>query len=432
MIRPVVDEMTIPTCRRPGSLPRFFASAICCLVGAILLAWVSSVSAQRTVLITGDRLSGFVLPISPVDDDITIEAMRVNSWTVDDTKRLLLEGDVHISIGSYEFDSPAAVVWINRLNSAAGVINQIAIYFDEVGGATRRAGQMGAGGRQLLITASSRGEVNLTAWSHDSRRPRGSILLKQAEARLSVHLRRLLAMEDELTLSLQPRIERPPPPEKDYVPVPGGRPTAADIELPREVELPTLEDITPWLRDPAGSITYIAERVAYTPGPDEDIITLSGSFVIEYIANLRANDFSQITLSAQRAVIFTDPGLTTGAGSGQLTTDSIRGVYLEGNVVASADDGDYTTRAPRMYYDFKTGQAVMLEAVLRTYLRDSTLPIYARAEELRQIASNQWKAKNVVVSTSEFFTPHLAIGADDDHPSTGLCESGRKGNLPRQ
>ena len=412
MIRPVVDEMMIPKHRRHGSPSRFFVNTIYCIVFATMLAPIPAALARQTVRITGDRLSGFVLPISPIDNDITIEAMRVNSWTVDDTKRLLLEGDVHVSIGSYEFDSSAAVVWINRIPSASGVINQIAIYFDEVQGATRRAGQMGAGGRELLITASSRGAVNLTAWSHDPRRPRGSVLLKQAEGRLSVHLRRLLALEDELTLSLQPRIERPPPRKEDYVPVPGGRPTAADIELPQEIKLPSLEDITPWLRDPAGSITYIAERVAYTPGTDEDIITLSGTFVIEYIANLRANDFSQITLSAQRAVIFIDPGLTSGAGSGRLSADSIRGVYLEGNVVASADDGDYTTRAPRMYYDFKTGQAVMLEAVLRTYLRDSSLPIYARAKELRQIASNQWKAKNVVVSTSEFFTPHLAIGAE--------------------
>ena len=193
---------------------------------------------------TGDRLSGFVLPINPVDDDITIEAMRVNSWNVDDTKRLLLEGDVHVSIGNYEFDSTAAVVWINRLSSATGVINQIAIYFDEVVGATRQAGQMGAGGRELLITASSRGAVNLTAWSHDTRRPRGSVLLQRAEARLSVHLRRLLAMEDELRLSLQPLIERPPPGKEDYVPVPGGR------NAPTPTYDPPASH-TPWDYDPS-------------------------------------------------------------------------------------------------------------------------------------------------------------------------------------
>ena len=35
----------------------------------------------------------------------------------------------------------------------------------------------------------------------------------------------------------------------------------------------------------------------------------------------------------------------------------------------------------------------------------------SEAEEIRQIATTQWKAKDVRVTTSEFFTGHLALGA---------------------
>ena len=390
---------------------------VCCLLIALFLLSAparaqapSPDQSARTIPITGDRLSGFVLPIEPVEADIEFAARRAFTWTVDDTKRLLLEGDVLVRIGRYDFEADQAVIWLNRLPSEGGLINQIAIYFDRVTNPVSRAG-LGVAGADLLVTGSARGEVNLSAWSVDPQRPRGSVFLQQAEQRLASHLRRLAATEPDL--AIRPQVEYPEPEVVDrFIPEPGGAITAQDIELPEVVEVPEFEDMRPWLRDPAGSVNYIAEHFTYTPGAEEDIITLTGSFVLEYIASPRGQDFSQITLTAQRAVIFADPGLTQAVGSGRIGAESIRGIYLEGDVLASADDGDYTARAPRMYYDFRTGQAVMVDAILRTYLRQSTLPVYARAAELRQIASNQWSARNVVVSTSEFFTPHFAIGAE--------------------
>ncbi|MCZ6835115.1 MAG: hypothetical protein O7G85_05010, partial [Planctomycetota bacterium] len=384
------------------------------LVSALLVMTPSLAQAQdsadtRRIKITGDRLSGFVLPIEPVEGDIELQARNANAWTIDDTKRLFLEGDVLVSIGAYQFHAQKAVVWINRMPSEGGTITQIAIHFDKVD-APRQPSGLAVAGKNLLITGSAKGDVNLSAWSIKQSRPRGRVFLQASEERLATHLKQLLS--ESQTLAIRPQVERPAPkPEDSFVPVPGGQVLPQDIELPKTIEMPTLEDITPWLRDPEGTISYMAQKFTYIPGDEEDIITLTGSFVIEYIARRRANDFSQITLSAQRAVIFTDPGLTKGIGSARLSTENIRGIYLEGNVHASADDGDYVARAPQMYYDFTSGQAIMLEAILRTYMRDIRMPIYARAEEMRQIATSQWEAKNVVASTSEFFTPHLAIGA---------------------
>src|SRR5690554_297828 len=82
-----------------------FLCAIFCLPRAA--------EAQRTIAITGDRLSGFVLPVEPLDADIRIKSLRGSAWSVDDTRRLLLEGDVVIEIGNYQFDAQRAVVWIN-------------------------------------------------------------------------------------------------------------------------------------------------------------------------------------------------------------------------------------------------------------------------------------------------------------------------------
>ena len=91
--------------------------------------------------------------------------------------------------------------------------------------------------------------------------------------------------------------------------------------------------------------------------------------------------------------------------------ESITGIFLEGAVRAS--DGNYTLRGSSVYYDLPNNQAVIMDAVLRTYSRRGrVLPVYARAEEMRQLASDQWKADRATISTSEFFNPHLSIGLE--------------------
>src|SRR5262245_36385408 len=68
----------------------------------------------RLVAITGDRLSGFVLPIDPIAGSITLSAGHAWVWQVDDTQRIELREDVRITLGSYSFSSSAAEVWLNR------------------------------------------------------------------------------------------------------------------------------------------------------------------------------------------------------------------------------------------------------------------------------------------------------------------------------
>jgi hypothetical protein len=116
-------------------------------------------------------------------------------------------------------------------------------------------------------------------------------------------------------------------------------------------------------------------------------------------------------MSATRGVIFLDPGSVRDIASGRVDISDIRGVYLEGNVVITSNEGKYLVRAPQIYYDFETGKAIMLEAVLRTYIKNGRVPLFIRADELRQISTNEWIAEGVQASTSAFATPDLAIGA---------------------
>ena len=364
--------------------------------------------AQRPQPVTGDRLTGFVLPILPLEADIRLEALRAWGWSIEDTKRLVLEGEVTIEIGAYRVRGASATVWINRITTDDGPINQIAAYFERADQPANRAG-LGVSGKHLLLTGSAVGSVDLNVALLRRQPPPRSRLLSEGERRLAGYLRGLLA-EPPPGLSNLPQTEadrreptRAPRPGEPLVPEP--EPIRPDVAAPpgRPAEPP--------LFDPEGTVWFSWQDLRVTTGEQENVVTAMGPIVVQYLTDRGDQRWSQLTLTAERAVVFTDPGPIEDILTGRMPAGSVRGIYLEGNVIASADKGDYTLRAPKIYYDFLTNQAIVTEAVLRTYDRQHRVPIYARAKEMRQIAANQWTAGQAKVSTSEFFTPHFAIGA---------------------
>ncbi|NBV64338.1 MAG: hypothetical protein EBR71_07705, partial [Planctomycetes bacterium] len=157
---------------------------------------------MRAAPITGDRLSGFVLPILPVKSDLVMKATRAFKWKVDDTQRLALQGDVRITAGGYSFMSRNAIVWINRIPSAEGIITQAAIWFADVSEPTRAAG-LGVEGRNVLVTCSLRGNVKLSVPVMEDQPP-SAVTLAPADARLASYLQGIAA--GPATLAGQPRV----------------------------------------------------------------------------------------------------------------------------------------------------------------------------------------------------------------------------------
>ena len=94
------------------------------------------------------------------------------------------------------------------------------------------------------------------------------------------------------------------------------------------------------------------------------------------------------------------------AGFGDVEVES---VYLEGDVIMS--QGASMIRASRLFYDFRDEKALMLDAVIRTTLVERNVPLYVRAEEIRQLAANEFAASNAILTTSEFHSPHYHVGA---------------------
>ena len=342
-------------------------------------------------MLRGDRLSGVVLPVLPRATDISIQALKSNAWTIDDTKRLLLRENVLVTIGAYTFEAEEAVVWLNRIPTDAGIVSQAAVYLPKFSKSSNHAA-IGAEGQNLLVVGSTLGKVTLDVALMTPSEPKGSqSLMHKAETRLAAYLYEL--EENKPLLYGHPQVI-----------------TAPTEQIEQELATATLtkDDKRAWLKPKSGFVSLSADNVQLLPETIENAVTLTGNVQLALRSTAGIDDME---MSATRGVIFLNPGSVRDMASGRVSLNEIYGVYLEGNVVISASEGNYLVRAPQIYYDFQTGKAVMVEAVLRTYIKDGKVPLFIRADELRQISTNQWLAQGVQASTSAFATPDLAIGA---------------------
>lgn len=113
-----------------------------------------------------------------------------------------------------------------------------------------------------------------------------------------------------------------------------------------------------------------------------------------------------LELRAQNAVVFySQAQLLEGGAMGENTS----GVYLEGDVIAQIGYQKITT--DRLYYDFKQQRALILDGVLQIYLPEKDIPIYVRAEKIRQLSRNHFAIEHLKISTDEFHQPHVWAGA---------------------
>ena len=149
------------------------------------------------------------------------------------------------------------------------------------------------------------------------------------------------------------------------------------------------------------------------PQPDgTDIMIYTGGV---YVYQRRPKQDALFELRAQNAVVFysqkkilepSDPNMIPeGSVLGQL----VNGVYLEGDVVL--ESGNYQITADKLYYDFVLQRALVLDGVIRLVLPDPAMPLYLRAQKIRQLSENRFRAEQVKVSNDEFHQPHLWLGA---------------------
>ena len=272
----------------------------------------------------------------------------------------------------------------------AGVVSQIAVYMNSFAKTSRRGG-LGAEGQDLLVVGSTLGSVSMDVALMKPVSPSSHPLVHKAESRLAGYVQGLT--NSPPPLSSQPQVIVSP--------------RTIDSSSSTVMQVPIQNEIRPWLKPQSGFVSIAADLVELRTGTDENIVTLAGHVDVELRSSSGTDDMQ---MTATRGIIFMDPGSISDIASGKVDVSDIHGVYLEGNVVIIANNGNYLIRAPQIYYDFDTGKAMMVESVLRTYIKGN-VPLYVRADEMRQLSSNEWTAQGVLASTSSFATPDLAIGA---------------------
>jgi len=151
-----------------------------------------------------------------------------------------------------------------------------------------------------------------------------------------------------------------------------------------------------------------APEVRRTLMPDgQEVYTASGRF---YVWQKRADD-QVVEFMADNLVIFTQAGsfsLQQEQGN-QIGMGDISTVYLSGNIVMT--EGDRTIRADEIYYDFVNQRAMVVNASLRMFDENRGLPIYLRAQMLGRVSKDIFEARDVQLTSSEFYLPQMSLNA---------------------
>ncbi|MCD4831628.1 MAG: hypothetical protein K8R02_07470 [Anaerohalosphaeraceae bacterium] len=92
-----------------------------------------------------------------------------------------------------------------------------------------------------------------------------------------------------------------------------------------------------------------------------------------------------------------------------LGDSAVKGIYFSGNCIMT--QGQRTIRCAQMYYDFQYRQALAVDSVLKTYSEEMGIPMFLRADKMRQICQGKFAAENVVITSSEFYNPQIELAA---------------------
>jgi hypothetical protein len=426
----------------------------------------TSASTEPAQEFSGRDFGGLRFPLSASKGRVSFSGSRVYTWARESpfsgttVRAMLLSGDVQVKLGLYEFSAARAVVLLEKVaepdedekpagapapgtpaGSAGDAANQASapkapepvhptppsgtparpateeaagtyqffVYFDRVASPAAAVG-VSVQANRLAVRAvvDVEGSITLTSDVFFTGEP-SDPLVPEAERALAAALRKQEGVEaaslPEPTLAQRPNSLAVPSESRSYLPATADQLSArAAADLAGQEK--NLQDVafTGPIFAKDGVFTVSPGDVTLVSGDDENALIVSRGFVLQY-SDTRSGRSLQLT--AQRGVVYTEPSPIKDIG--KLRAGDIRGIYLEGDVIAS--DGQYTLRGPKMYYDVRRNKAVVLDGVFWTYDRQQRLPLYVRAEAIRQKSSNEFTARHAKLATSAFFEPDFSIGA---------------------
>lgn len=345
---------------------------------------------------------GVRFPIQAADGVIDLAGRSGWLWREGTTHRVLLETEVRVVLGGDEFFADAVSLWLERLDGDRWQV------FGVFRGVRADAGSIDIRAETLPV----RGVVRIAEPVRvrvDARfdGPPGE---RSPAAGFDAMSRAVFAS----------RVLGEPMPGEAAVVRDGVRPgrgPGADAPTPGQAVVREADPdaVAPVFRATGVFSFFVGDRIVIEGGGEGvdgssgglSTITATGGVVMQYS---EPGSGRVLEMKAERAVVFLKDGPLDRTLS-RLDAGQVQGVYLEGGVTGG--DERFTVRSPRVYLDVERGRALMLDAVFWTTDARTGMPVYVRAEAVRQESERVFRAERARLSNSSFFEPDFFIGIRD-------------------
>lgn len=354
----------------------------------------------------GAGFSGVTFPLAPVEGELSLAARTARAWTGPDGEhRLLLTGGVDLHLGLNRFAADRAAVWIAETGTPDTY--QVFAYLDNAGAPSGdAAASLQASRLPVRAVVRSVGGVRLRVESLDRGRPVDP-LVPESERALAARLRAQVGVElwAGVTDPAQPDAPLPNLPLPPAGVVEGSRPFADSERDALLNSVGVSSDQSAPIFPETGVFSFDAGSITANAGDDDSrpSIVMTGGVTAQFWDRATGRT---LEFRAQRVVAFLRRGV---ADTSRVDAASLDGLYLEGAVIAS--DTDYTLRGEQLYYDITRNRALVLDAVFWTYSRELGAPLYLRADQIRQLAVDEFRADRARIANTRFFEPDFSVGA---------------------
>ena len=370
-----------------------------------------------------DSEEPLLLPDAISSNDVEMRARYVRQWREQDgTIVLMFTGGFQMEMGRRRLAANDAVVWINpRRDEDGRKYYELTVYLSESAEIQEVAGTVIGDSALLVSNLKTAGKI---IKRHDAHSP--EVMME------SDLYQRGLAARTEAAERMEHFAEAPEPPGVQVT-----RPGAA--ERPPQAEAAiyySLKNVEA-TATAEGETVQVATGGVYfsrTGGTDAPTLEIIADNAVVFPAETVIDSLLRLDAAAPTSAEAVDeeaaeqpqttapvrpapgpqgqppePGESP-AGRALNLAGKIRAVYLEGDVMLSL--GDRYIRASRLFYDFERDLALILDAVFRAELPERGVPLYVRADEIRQLSRREFSARHARVSTSEFYTPHYYVGVE--------------------
>jgi len=358
-----------------------------------------------------------LLPPGISEFNLELYGKLAYTWQLDDgTNVIEVHGNFSARLGLYKLTSRDAVVWFKRRTWNDKTFIDVEIYLWQ-GAEIIQPGGAVEMGPALLATLRTFGRLLLNVDSHAPHSDEDSALYREADIarQLLVAVPPKEATESEAPVQVAPKLEEL---------------IVKRTKVPRKVEF-SADQL--YFEEYAGESIIVAINDVFvsqgSPAKSGEYAELRADAAVLFVKADQAGDAMPGLLDEGAPEPQPDTGVEFEAVPDQIepqieppvsarprTTEQrasewVSAVYLEGDVMLSR--GQRMIRASRLYYDFDEDKALILDAVTRAVEPERSIPIYVRAEEIRQLSLSEFLARDAQITTSEFHTPHVAIGAEE-------------------